>query len=77
MEDGYRQRIANHFREGNATEEDWLLLGQVFLIVTILATHKEGLSITTQMAISDLPHLIEFNQRVNFDKGVMSGEKIK
>ena len=66
-DDSYGQRMTEHFRGGNATEEDWRLLGQVFLIVTILArSEKEELSVTAQVAIADLDQLIEFNKRVNF-----------
>ena len=67
MADSYGQRMIDHFRQGSATEEDWRLLGQVFLIVTLLTSHeKEELSVTTQVAIADLDRLIEFNKRVNF-----------
>lgn len=69
MADSYGQRMIDHFRDGNATEEDWILLGQVFFVTTILASReKEELSVTAQVAISDLDQLIEFNKRVNFPK---------
>lgn len=67
MADSYGQRMVDHFKRGNATEEDWRLLGQVFFAVTLLTIgEKEELCVTAQAAIDNLDHLIEFNKRVNF-----------
>lgn len=67
MADSYGQRMIDHFRGGNATEEDWRLLGQVFFVTTMLTSlEKEELSVTAQVAIADLDQLMEFNKRVNF-----------
>lgn len=63
MSDSYGQRMIDHFRGGNATEEDWRLLGQVFFVTTVLTNlEKKEPSVTAQVA----DQLMEFNKRVNF-----------
>ena len=47
---GYQQRVIDHFRDGEPTQEDWILLSQIFFEISVLG----GTNIGMPYSIADL-----------------------
>lgn len=58
---GYQGRVINHYRDGHATKEDWILLSDIFFQISVLG----GIPDETELAIGTL------NERIGPPTGII------